>query len=263
MPRTHHPTTPSDEEIDTKLRALLASLEGPPYAYTRPQRAIRRRRLVLAAAGVGVCVAAAVAGITLAGHSKTASHRGTSGAACAAQVEFQGATYYGNRVNLTPLVRAGELGRAVVPSCSDVDGGSSGQTEATQVTVDGIAGVRPSVALAVRGQPDIVYLAAGRCIGFSDGAELDQCLHESLRFGGRSYTATRLQAPIAAGGTIGRGELTRRDKGTEPTDVRRLEGVGATAAVAVPGRPDRIYLADGVCRLAAIDRLRSCLLGES
>ena len=80
---------------------------------------------------------------------------------CREAITWRETFYYGRAVAGLP-VRGGSLGLAGVPSCTDVLGGETGASRA--VYVSAIAGIDPRVAIAVTGDGQHVYVAAGRSV---------------------------------------------------------------------------------------------------
>jgi Family of unknown function (DUF6281) len=78
---------------------------------------------------------------------------------CRAAITWHETFYYAERVAALPA-RGDGLGPAGVPSCIDVLGGETGASRA--VAVSAIAGIEPRVAIAVFGDWDHAYVAAGR-----------------------------------------------------------------------------------------------------
>ena len=78
---------------------------------------------------------------------------------CRAAITWHETFYYAKRFATLPA-RGASLGPAGVPSCTDVLGGETGASRAVEVSE--IAGVKPSVAIAVSGDRNHAYVAAGR-----------------------------------------------------------------------------------------------------
>jgi Family of unknown function (DUF6281) len=77
---------------------------------------------------------------------------------CRTAITWHENLYYPHRVVALPARGAG-LGLAGVPSCTDVLGGENGASRAVDVTE--IAGIDPRVAIAVFGDRNYAYVAAG------------------------------------------------------------------------------------------------------
>lgn len=77
---------------------------------------------------------------------------------CRAAITWHGTFYYAKNFSGLPA-RGASLGKAGVPSCADVLGGETGASRAVDVTE--LAGIDPRVAIAVFGDGDHVYVAAG------------------------------------------------------------------------------------------------------
>jgi hypothetical protein len=109
------------------------------------------------------------------------------------------------------------------------------------------AGIDPRVAVMVEGRRGTLFVLGARCAGY-EGAEKWQCLLHPLAFGGRLYTGTRYperpgpqgQVPLAQ--PLGEADLDGRT-----VTVLRIDGVPASLAVGVKGRPSDAFLAPGVC----------------
>jgi uncharacterized protein DUF6281 len=78
-------------------------------------------------------------------------------AGCFFAVDWNGTAYYGRSYALPPL--GGELGTASAPACTDVLGGEAGASRLVEVRR--IAGIVPTLAIAVKGDAAHAYLAAG------------------------------------------------------------------------------------------------------
>jgi Family of unknown function (DUF6281) len=102
-------------------------------------------------------------------------HRASSGAACAALVEFQDREYLGEAMHGAAPELAGSAGTAVVPGCNDVIPATTTESSTT-VEVYKLAGIPPERALALADQRDIVYVARGVCADQSMPADLLACL---------------------------------------------------------------------------------------
>jgi hypothetical protein len=78
---------------------------------------------------------------------------------CRAAITWHETLYYAKWFAALPA-RGAALGPAGVPTCTDVLGGENGASRAVEATE--IAGVDPSVAIAVFGDGHHAYVAAGR-----------------------------------------------------------------------------------------------------
>jgi hypothetical protein len=78
---------------------------------------------------------------------------------CRAAITWHETFYYAKPVAALPA-RGEGLGPAGVPSCIDVLGGETGASRAVEVSA--IAGIDPRVAIAVFGDWDHAYVAAGK-----------------------------------------------------------------------------------------------------
>jgi hypothetical protein len=101
------------------------------------------------------------------------SRRVSSGAACAAVIEFQNREYLGEAVHGAAPALAAPVGTAVVPGCNDT--GTTTES-ATTVKAYTLAGIPAERALAVEDQAEIVYVARGICGDQSMPADLLACL---------------------------------------------------------------------------------------
>jgi hypothetical protein len=154
-----------------ELAEVLRTREGPQ----RPQRALRtgssRRRLMVVAAvlAAAVCAGGAFAILTRDGHqapSRAGGRQGTlpgssgsTAASCAAAVEWRGTTYVGSKVR--GQVKLGSsLGDGTLPPCNDTGGKGSG-TPPRSVPLAAVDGVASRDAVAVVGDPSVVYLSPG------------------------------------------------------------------------------------------------------
>jgi hypothetical protein len=103
-------------------------------------------RILTAACLVAVC----------AGCSSGSTDNSTAPGRCPSRITWHGTIYYGatlpSRVPATLILGTG--GR---PTCADVNGGEAGAS--STVEVRRLAGVDPSVAVAIGGEPDVAYLA--------------------------------------------------------------------------------------------------------
>ncbi|MFL5920979.1 MAG: hypothetical protein ACJ75Q_11610 [Gaiellaceae bacterium] len=77
---------------------------------------------------------------------------------CVSRVIWQGTVYYGNKFP-SRLPATLILGTGGLPTCGDVNGGEAGASSIVEVRR--LAGVDPRVAVAIRGEPDVAYLARG------------------------------------------------------------------------------------------------------
>jgi Family of unknown function (DUF6281) len=80
---------------------------------------------------------------------------------CRAAITWHEKLYYPRAVLGLPA-RGASLGLAGVPSCTDVLGGETGASRA--VAVSEFAGIDPGVAIAVFGDWDHAYVAAGHSL---------------------------------------------------------------------------------------------------
>jgi hypothetical protein len=101
-------------------------------------------------------------------------HGVSSGAACAALIEFQGREYVGEAVRDAAPHLDGRVGTAVVPACNDV--GPATTASSTTVKAYKLAGIPVERALGVENQTGIVYVARGVCSDETTPAALLVCL---------------------------------------------------------------------------------------
>jgi hypothetical protein len=116
-----------------------------------------------------------VLALLLASGCSGSSHHASSGAACAAVIEFQGREYVGEDVRDAAPELAGPVGTAVVPGCNDV---VPATTTAGSTTVNAykLAGIPVERALGVENETGIVYVARGVCSDKTTPAALLVCL---------------------------------------------------------------------------------------
>jgi hypothetical protein len=81
--------------------------------------------------------------------------------ACRSAITWHETLYFPREVAALPA-RGAALGPAGVPSCTDVLGGENGASLA--VDVSSIAGIDPRAAIAVTGDGNHAYVAAGRSV---------------------------------------------------------------------------------------------------
>jgi hypothetical protein len=153
---------------ENELRETLRHYAGPDAPV--PLRARRRRLRPAVVAAVLLAVAAGAGALTFA-LTRSSSESGSGsggGGVCAAALRFRGAEYFGNKLHGVTLPPGGSLGTAEQPSCE-------GSTSA-QVGVVALAGIDPGVAIGRPDEPDVVYVARGRCSGFTDDRAFVACL---------------------------------------------------------------------------------------
>jgi hypothetical protein len=157
--------------------------------------------------------------------------------------------------------RGAILGSARLAFLSEENG-----CEPRTVTVVALAGIAKSLAVAVDGRPDSVFILGARCAGY-EGEERARCILEPLAYDGRSYSGARYPggsspARLVFGDPVGDGELA----GAHVTVVR-IGGVDPAVGVGIEGRPGEAFVAAGACpyeRFAteeAEDDLLRCLQG--
>src|SRR5262245_44952294 len=103
-------------------------------------------RILTAACVVAVCV----------GCGSGANNSLTRAGRCPSRITWQGTVYYAARLE-SPLPATLILGTGGRPTCADVNGGEAGAS--STVEVRRLAGVDPTVAVAIGGEPDVAYLA--------------------------------------------------------------------------------------------------------
>jgi hypothetical protein len=152
---------------EDELRTTLQRYAGPesPVAPLG-----QRRRRVRPALAVGVAVALAIAaGALTFALTRSSSGGGVSGSgSCAAVLSFRGSDYFGNKLHGVTLERGVSLGTAEQQGC--------GGTPAADVDVVALQGIDPAAAIARPGEPGVVYVARGRCAGFTDDRAFVACL---------------------------------------------------------------------------------------
>jgi uncharacterized protein DUF6281 len=155
---------------ENELRETLRHYAGPDAPVPPPVRRRWMRPALVAAVLVAVAAGASVLTFALTRSSSENSGvaSGGGGGACIATVRFRGADYFGNKLHGVTLEPAASLGTAEQPGCE----GSA----AAQVEVVALQGVDPSVAIGRPDEPDAVYVAGGRCSGFTDDRAFVDCL---------------------------------------------------------------------------------------
>jgi uncharacterized protein DUF6281 len=152
---------------ENELRDTLRHYAGPDLPVSPLVRRRRLRPAILAPALVAIAAGAGVLTFALT-RSSSESGRGSSGGSCAAAVRFRGVDYLGNKLHGVTLVAGSTLGTAEQPPCGDTAG--------AQIDVVALRGVDPAVAIARPGERDVVYVARGRCAGFTDDRAFVACL---------------------------------------------------------------------------------------
>jgi Family of unknown function (DUF6281) len=104
------------------------------------------------------------------------AHQASSGAACAASIEFRGREYLGETVADAAPDLADPAGTAVVPACNDTGTTTESSTSVNAYKLDGIPAER---ALGVEDQTGIVYVARGICEGETTPSDLLACLRRA------------------------------------------------------------------------------------
>jgi hypothetical protein len=101
-------------------------------------------------------VTAACLALACAGCSSGATDRSAGPPRCPSRITWQGTIYYAAelRSRLPATLLLGTGGR---PTCADVNGGEAGAS--STVEVRRLAGVDPTIAVAIGGEPDVAYLA--------------------------------------------------------------------------------------------------------
>ena len=116
----------------------------------------------------------ALTALVVSGCGGGGAKRGSSGAACAAVIEFQGREYVGEAMRDAAPDLAGPAGTAVVPGCNDV--GPDTTASSTTVKAYKLAGIPAERALGVENQTGIVYVARGVCGDETTPSTLLVCL---------------------------------------------------------------------------------------
>lgn len=257
--------------IDEHLAALFAALEGPetpiPRATQDPKR-MRRFSIIIRplASRPALITASAVSALGLVvgiltaigGRPSLENHAGE--ASCAAVIRV-GEIEYGGESTTRSYRLGRQVGMGFVPACRDSSGMGDKAAEPTLETSDGrrlavyeIVGIDPRAALARSDQPDVVYIAPGRCIGASDAME---CLRIPLIFKGRAYFATNVDIADSVptqGPSIGKGQM-----GGQRATVVRLNDVSPRVAVGRPSMPEIVFVAVDQCLVDGPDRLVRCI----
>jgi hypothetical protein len=234
-------------DLDRELTTMLRDEEGPPDP--QPTRSRRGKRLRFVAVALALAAAAA-AGVAFAVvHSTSSSSsppasRSAGGTSCTALVRFRGLPYVGTTLRDVTLQRGRGLGQVTAPGC---------ESPSTTAGAVALGGIDPAVAVALDDAPGVVYVLAGRCVGYS-GGNVVSCLQTPLDLGGRHFYATQPVDELQRGAAAGTGSLRGRS-----VDVLRLQGIAPTVAVAVAGRAGEIFLAPDVCPIAGLPQLVDCL----
>ena len=163
-------------------------------------------RILTAACLVAVCAGC--------GHSQQRVSGGAG--SCAARITWHGAVYYGELFpsHLPATLTLGTGGR---PTCRDSNGGEAGAS--STVDVRRLAGVDPRVAVAVRGEPDVAYLAAGYFLQLPSHP-----LHGSIAWAPRSLNeliGCRLTQPLRIEGATRYGPSLSLDVSKRDETARR------------------------------------------
>ena len=234
----------TDAELDRELRQMFEALEGPPF--TERHGAARRSRPRRFFAVAGLAAAAVIVITATVGVRTEEDRRPQTSAGCAALLTFNAIGYEGRGLP-DPLLVGAALGEATGPGCTDEVGQNRGATaEPTRtVPVRAIIDVDPDTALIAPSEPRTIYVAAGRCLGFSAGRPLVDCLRTKLVFQGKEYVASRLENRLRRASPLGCAL-----RGSQDVVVTGLAGIDPRVAVAVSGDPAAIYIADGHCHLS-------------
>jgi hypothetical protein len=181
-----------------------------------------------------------------AGCSSGSSPDLVSGGACAARITWDGTVYYG-QVFPSRLPATLTLGTGGRPTCRDSYGGEAGAS--STVDVRRLAGVDPRVAVAVRGEPDAAYLAAGYFVELPSHP-----LHQAIDWPARSLNeliGCSKSPPMRVEGTIRYGPSTSLDVSQRDEVARRYVGAEVLLFVDAQTRVERLsrnglpYIADG------------------
>ena len=149
-------------------------------------------------------------------------HRVSGGSgSCADRITWQGAVYYGELFpsHLPATLTLGTGGR---PTCRDSNGGEAGAS--STVDVRRLAGVDPRVAVAIRGEPDVAYLAAGYFLQLPSHP-----LHHAVDWPPRSLNeliGCRLTPPFRIEGAIRYGPSASLDVWKRDETARRYVPAG-------------------------------------
>lgn len=147
------------DRVDRELERLLQ--EG-----REPRRPNRRLRLTILAVVLALLVAAF---LTLARLSHPRAGGSSTAIDCKATLRFRGRVYLGEKVRSNAFVQSEAIGVGTVPPC--------GSTQAAQYDVRSLVGVAPSVAVALPGAANVVYVRRGVCAGLSK-PRLARCLRQ-------------------------------------------------------------------------------------
>jgi uncharacterized protein DUF6281 len=185
-------------------------------------------RILTAACLVAVCAGCGASQHRLSGGSGS----------CASRITWQGAVYYGQLfpAQLPATLTLGTGGR---PTCMDSNGGEAGAS--STVDVRRLAGVDPRVAVAVRGEPDVAYLAAGYFLQLPSHP-----LHDAVTWPARALNeliGCRLSPPLRLEGATRYGPSLS-------LDVSKRDGIAQRYV-----RADQVLLfVDGKTRVDGLER---------
>lgn len=238
---------------DQEVEEMLRKLQGPPNPISRRSegRSVRRGR----AGGVGIALIAVITFVAAfsVNHSSGPQFAAVEdspaqgsvdrsvSASCGDSIVFRDQRYLATTTGVVFQAAGTELG--TVPQC--------GVEPQHVVELRRIDGVAPDLALLGAGAPPVVYIAGGRCVGFSSSRDIDRCLHRLLRVGGRAYAESRLDGLKAAGTGVGSGRLDPWDGESakkvvlESLETQSNEPVPPRLAVGVAGIK---YVALDACR---------------
>jgi len=203
----------------------------------------------------GTCLVLACAGC-----SSGSSPDLVSGGACVARITWNGTVYYGWPFS-SRLAATLTLGTGGRPTCRDFHGGEAGAS--STVEVRRLAGVDSQVAVAVRGEPDVAYLASGYFIQLPSHP-----LHDALDWPARSLNeliGCAKSPPMRIVGTIRYGAATGLDVSERDDVALRYVGSETLLYVDARTRVERLsrhglpYIADGT--KVAVDAI-GCLTRE-
>ena len=136
-----------------------------------------------------------------------------------------------------------QLGPGIVDAPVSEDGC---KREREESTVARAGDVDPGVAVRVEGWGGSLFVLGARCAGYAGTARWD-CLLGPLSFRGQVYAGARYESPPVDGRLEPARALGAATLAGEPVAVTAFEGVDATVAVTVDGRPGEVFVAAGAC----------------
>ena len=193
--------------------------------------------------------------------SATVSHRAASGS-CAARLSFDGRPYRGVAIQDGSIQSAKEtLGPALSPIC--------GKNTSETLEAARLRGIEPRVAVGIVGQPEVMFIAEGRCEGRNAGrAGLVRCLRTTLRYNGADYVETRSLDREGVRRALGSGQIIRPGSKARSATVLEIGGVSPDVAVATAwsargNSKSGVFVANDYCYFADPEEFLRCLVEAS